>query len=260
MSENRASEIIQEVINQLVREKSSLNTRLRTLNREHLPGINTRTQRLRLIQIEGTRIRLTEIDQELERQRYKLSRARNQPIDDFSESLNNLRVSDNRRSNRFASLENFINRSREMADETPEGFRRQPRIERTPVVTTSEAVIEEESEAQVAQATLPGAETSVTAATSTVPTAQIEDDNMTSSTPRSNIRPTTLNIPESEQSNIEVPPSTGGLTITSEARTIIPLRSLGGYMRSNLGGYDFPPNYESADDRAFRLEQERHER
>lgn len=58
MSDSNASEIFDRKVEKLIQEKLTLNARLRNLRFEQIPHLNTRTQKYRSAQIEGTRARL----------------------------------------------------------------------------------------------------------------------------------------------------------------------------------------------------------
>lgn len=139
MSEQKIASEIRERINKLTREKRSLHTRLSTLNRESNPELNTRTQRYLAAQIDGTRTRLTEIDQELNNQRQLLQREINIPIDKISKSLGNLSVTSERGKNSLKGLEEFINRSAMSMFTTPPAYVKNPRVIYTPEQTSADA-------------------------------------------------------------------------------------------------------------------------
>lgn len=132
MTDNRASEEIQKKVNQLTHEKRLLNIRLRTLERENLPNLNTRSQAYRSVQIGGTRDRLSRIDQELEEYRTALRRPKPDRLD--RQSQKDL-MSRERESDKFKSLEDFINLS-QMSES--DAFKRQPRLTRSPPATIPE--------------------------------------------------------------------------------------------------------------------------
>lgn len=255
MTEYQASEVIEEVIKQLVQEKRSLTSRLNTLERENQPNSKTRGQRIRLIQIDATRERLVEIDNELKTQRYNLARAKNKSVEDLNQSVQYLSVTQKRKPGQLKSLEKFINLSKEMTD-IPDPFKKQPRIPHSPVTVTAESAVENVTIDTVVD-TKPETETSPTVATSVITAAQIQNDNMMSSTPKPIIKPSMLKLPESQQSDPKSSQTTTALTTISQARTMIPPRTLTSYMRSNLGRYEFPPNYETTEEKAIRLQQEK---
>lgn len=254
MTEHQASEVIQEIINQLKREKSNLNSRLTTLNRENLPHLNTRAQRNRLIQIDAIRERLTEIDNELNKQRYKLACTKNKPIDNPSQT-SQYSVSDKRKSKKLKSLEKFLNLSKEMSD-IPDPFKKKPLIPRSPLAESLESNNKENPVIEVVVRTIPETETSTTVTASMAATEQIQIDNVMSSTPKTLIKPSKFNFSESKTDSKTLPTKTG-LDTVSNVQTIIPPRTITGYMKSNLGKFEFPPNYESAEDRTNRLAQEK---
>lgn len=138
MSEQTIASEIKERINKLTREKRTLNTRLSTLNRESNPELNTRNQRYLTAQIDGTRTRLTEIDQELKEQKQLLNHERNIPIERISKSLGNLSVTSEKGENRLKNLEEFISRSAMSMFTTPPAYVKNPRVIYTPQQTSAE--------------------------------------------------------------------------------------------------------------------------
>lgn len=103
MTEPRASEIDDEKVEKLIQEQLRLNTRLRNLNRENLPHLNTRNQRYISVQIEGTRIRIQEIQDELK----SIYRSRDRSVE--KQSDNSLD-----KSKSLKGLEDFINLTKNM--------------------------------------------------------------------------------------------------------------------------------------------------
>lgn len=143
--------------------------------------------------------------------------------------MNNLSTEIKRRS-RFEGLEDYINLTK-MVD-TPDAFKRQPRIQRTNSTAVPENIPENTVTDTVVN-TAPVAETSTTPVTSTVPTAQIQTDNMASSTPKS-VKPATLNLPTSQQADSEIPSSTENAVATATAQPFIPPRTLTFHQLTNL--------------------------
>lgn len=225
-----ASEILQNNIDRLIQEKQILNNRLGILNREYNPDLNTRTQRYILSQIEGTRKRTFEIDQDLNKLKYYLSRAKasvNAQIDSLSQSLNNLTVKAKTKSNKYRALEEFINQSSEKMFTTPPTSKKIPTVTRTPVTTSEEADVS----------------ISLDPVTTTATFAQshsIEASNIPSSTPKSVIKPPLLSLPITTESENLPQLTANPLKTTTTITTSIPLQpSL--TTQSPKYKFNFPP-------------------
>lgn len=228
--QNQASEIIQRKIDKLVQEKSLLNSRLNTLNRENNPNSKTRSQKHCIEQIENIRRRLVDIDSDLHRQRYHLSRTSGFSNQLISKSSEQPKITSDS-CNKYKNLEEFINLSSEKMFDTPPPERQ--RVVHSPPPTLPETVTA----------------TNIPVTSSTADMAS----NTTTSTPKSIIRPPSLIFSNN-------PIKTSGIsTFGQKVTTSIPSTTIPSNTQThgNQHRFDFPPTYESAEHRAIRLERER---
>lgn len=117
---SKASEIIGEKIKKLIQEKNLLISRLSSLNWENNLNSNSKSQKHRIEQIETICRRVVEIDQNLNKQRYQLSRSTRIQIESISEPLENLTVDTKSKNNKkLKSLKEFINKISEKFVNTP---------------------------------------------------------------------------------------------------------------------------------------------
>lgn len=251
MSDSEASESIKAKIDKLVREKGLLNSRLGVVNRENTSRLNTRSHTSREVQLNAFRSRIAEIDREITNLKHRLSLARNRSIENLSVSSSDFQIKPTEKPKNFRGLESFIEMAKE--HESLDVFARKPRLERSDVVVTSESLPTENT--PPVSINTSAAATSSTMATSTQPTALVQVGNVASSTPKPLIRPSNLNLPPSNQFGNNNLPAPESAAITN-AQAIFPPRTVGGYMRSTLRNLDLPPTYESAEERANRLERE----
>lgn len=250
MSNDKQVSEIQASIDQLIVRKKSLHGRLVVLERENAHNLNTRTRNYRLSQIQGTRDQLLEIDNNLQKQRQLLSESKNIPVDNLSDSLKNLSVGSKTQTNKFRGLEKFIN----LSSEKQSMFTTPPVAKRHPPVTHSP---------KGATVTFTKDDMATDTDPITTNTEQTEATKATSSTPVSIVKPSNLRPPPTQNTQItdEIPPSSG-LTSTSEVLPSNPTKpvSTTAPIQRPQHKFDFPPTYESAEDRATRMEHERIQR
>lgn len=101
----------QSKLSKLIQEKRLAHNLLVTLQRENLPGSNSREQKSREEKIEDLNRRLIQLDKEINREKYHQARSEAH-IENLSKSLLNLSVED--RDNKLNSLRDHINQTQEM--------------------------------------------------------------------------------------------------------------------------------------------------
>lgn len=241
MSESNASESIRSKIKKLVQEKHLLNSRLNTLNREITSNLNTRSRKNRELQTNACRNRIAEIENELKKQKYLLARAEERPIDEISESLEKFAFDPSKKVTKFRSLEDFIDKSSKM-------FGKFPPLVHSPVEKSKENVPEKSPESNIE---------SVVTTTSAEQPATTSADELTSSTPKAitNLKGIVLNPSEIPPiGNISNILTTASSVITSNPpKTLAPTIPI----QKTQHKFNFPPTYESYEDRLIRLEREK---
>lgn len=215
------------------------------VNRENTPHLNTRSQAHRENQIRNFRSRITEIDRELANQRQLLTLTKNREIEDISKSLSNLSFNTSERSNKLKGLESFINKTAEMFGK--------------PVGHSPKQKLKDSGSEKTDEVTALPPNTSIPADKQPPST-----ENLATSTPKTIIRPTNLNPdlknqhePKKSDKKNQNEPKTAPNELTSTTNKAISIPAKPGiHTQKTQHKFDFPPTYESQEDKLIRLENE----